>query len=145
MLIPPQKISYRAGFFHWPDKAVLATANTADILPLNDLVRELSHIGAKAIVSLNAYGDAALRIKRSVKGQPESYKLTITEDCIEISAHTDAGCYYAVQTLIDLVKINGRKLRACIIEDWPDFHRRGVYLDVSRGKVPKIETLKELI
>ncbi|MDD5459760.1 MAG: family 20 glycosylhydrolase [Phycisphaerae bacterium] len=145
LLIPPQKFSRQAGFFRWPDTAVLATSNTADILPLNELARELRQIGVKAIVSLNAYSPAGLRLSRSIKGQPESYKITITKDGIKIISHTDAGTYYAIGTLIDLVKINGWRLASCIIEDWPDFGRRGVYLDVSRGKVPKIETIKELV
>jgi hypothetical protein len=32
-----------------------------------------------------------------------------------------------------------------VIEDWPDFPRRGVYLDCSRGKVPKLSTLLQLV
>jgi hypothetical protein len=32
-----------------------------------------------------------------------------------------------------------------VIEDWPDFPRRGVYLDCSRGKVPKLDTLRQLV
>jgi len=31
------------------------------------------------------------------------------------------------------------------IRDWPDFARRGVMLDISRGRVPKLETLLELV
>ena len=31
------------------------------------------------------------------------------------------------------------------IEDWPDFPARGVMLDISRDKVPPIETLFSLI
>ena len=30
------------------------------------------------------------------------------------------------------------------IRDWPDFARRGVMLDISRGRVPKLETLLDL-
>ena len=31
------------------------------------------------------------------------------------------------------------------IRDWPDFPRRGVMLDISRGRVPKLKTLLELV
>ena len=34
--------------------------------------------------------------------------------------------------------------RCLRIRDWPDFPRRGVMLDVSRGRVPKLETLLDL-
>jgi hypothetical protein len=75
----------------------------------------------------------------------EGYKIKILPSGIETFAATDAGAYYARQTLKDLAAIYGDRLPACIIEDEPDFKRRGVYLDCSRGKVPKLETLKELV
>ena len=75
----------------------------------------------------------------------EGYKIKILPEGIEIFAATDAGAYYAAGTLKDLAAIYGSKLPACIIEDEPDFKRRGVYLDCSRGKVPKLNTLKELV
>jgi hexosaminidase len=74
----------------------------------------------------------------------EAYRLTIREQGIEICAKTEAGAYYAVQTLRELIAIYGEVLPVCRIDDEPDFRRRGVYLDCSRGKVPKLATLKEL-
>ncbi len=56
-----------------------------------------------------------------------------------------AGTYYAIQTLRDLTQIFDRTIPAMVIEDEPDFARRGIYHDCSRGKVPKIKTLKELV
>jgi hypothetical protein len=75
----------------------------------------------------------------------EGYKIRITPKGIEVFAAADAGAYYAIQTLKDLAKIYGERLPACVIEDEPDFKRRGVYLDCSRGKVPKLRTLKDLV
>lgn len=75
----------------------------------------------------------------------EGYKIKVNTKGIEISAATDGGAYYAIQTLKDLAAIYGNRLPACLIEDEPDFKRRGVYLDCSRGKVPKLQTLRELV
>jgi hypothetical protein len=75
---------------------------------------------------------------------PDGYRLNITQEGIEVFAKTDAGEYYALQTLRDLAERGEGNLPVCEIEDEPDFRRRGVYLDCSRGKVPKLETLKEL-
>jgi N-acetyl-beta-hexosaminidase len=75
----------------------------------------------------------------------EGYKIKIHTKGIEIFAAADAGMYYAKQTLKELTAIYGKRLPTCLIEDWPDFKRRGVYLDCSRGKVPKLNTLKELV
>ena len=46
-----------------------------------------------------------------------------------------AGLRYAVETLLQLVDARGA-LPACSIDDAPDFAKRGIMLDVSRGKVP---------
>ncbi len=75
----------------------------------------------------------------------QGYKIKILPRGIEIYSATDAGAYYAIQTLKDLATIYGNKLPACKIEDEPDFKRRGVYLDCSRGKVPKLSTLRDLV
>jgi hypothetical protein len=76
---------------------------------------------------------------------PEGYKISISPDKVEIYFSEKAGKYYARQTLKDLALIYKNKLPCCVIEDEPDFKRRGVYLDCSRGKVPKLSTLKELV
>jgi hexosaminidase len=88
---------------------------------------------------------AIVRVYRNddITGE-EAYRLTIRQEGIEICAKTEAGAYYAVQTLRELVSIYGETLPVCRIEDEPDFRRRGVHLDCSRGKVPKLATLKEL-
>lgn len=75
----------------------------------------------------------------------DGYRIKICTAGIDIFAATDAGVYYAKQTLKDLATIYGSKLPACKIEDEPDFERRGIYLDCSRGKVPKLSTLKDLV
>jgi hexosaminidase len=75
----------------------------------------------------------------------DAYRLIVTSAGIEIYSSADAGAYYALQTLRDLLKIYDNVLPLCRIEDEPVFARRGVYLDCSRGKVPKLNTLKELV
>jgi len=72
----------------------------------------------------------------------EEYELEINND-IRIKAGDAAGAFYAVQTLKQLFQHN--KLPCIYIKDRPDFKYRGFYHDITRGKVPKVETLKELI
>jgi hypothetical protein len=43
------------------------------------------------------------------------------------------------------VRIHGKQLPALEICDWPTLAYRGVLLDISRGKVPTLATLKELV
>jgi hexosaminidase len=75
---------------------------------------------------------------------PEGYAFTISKKGIEISFRETGGLRAAAATLRQLLREYGRRLPCLKIRDWPDFARRGVMLDVSRGRVPKLETLLDL-
>ncbi len=76
----------------------------------------------------------------------QGYQIKITPDQISIVAHDQAGLYYARQTLNQIIKQSGNQpLRCLTINDYPDFPVRGVMLDISRDKVPTMETLYNLI
>jgi hypothetical protein len=75
---------------------------------------------------------------------PEGYTLTIGRSGIEVAFRDLPGLRAAMTTLRQLVREYGRRLPCVQIRDWPDFRRRGVMLDVSRGRVPKLETLLDL-
>jgi hexosaminidase len=75
----------------------------------------------------------------------EGYALTISKNGIEISFCEAGGLRAATATLRQLLRQCGRRLPCLKIRDWPDFPRRGVMLDISRGRVPKLETLFELV
>jgi hypothetical protein len=145
-LIPVRRLAPRAGRFRFPAAAVLASPSAETIVPLGQLAEDLAALGVRARIERSAFGPAALRIRRglSIAGN-EAYRLTIAPQGIEILASAAAGAYYAVQTLRELLAIHGRTLPACRIDDSPDFARRGAYLDCSRGKVPRVETLKALV
>lgn len=75
----------------------------------------------------------------------EAYKLIINENQIKIIATTSKGLFYGIQTLIQIIKNDGIDLSPVYIEDSPYFKYRGFYHDVTRGKVPTLETLKQLV
>ncbi|TAL04129.1 MAG: glycoside hydrolase, partial [Verrucomicrobia bacterium] len=75
----------------------------------------------------------------------EGYALTVSKSGIEIRFRKTAGLRAGVATLRQLLHEYGRRLPCLKIRDWPDFARRGVMLDVSRGRVPKLETLLDLV
>ena len=75
---------------------------------------------------------------------PEFYALAISKTGIEISFRETGGLRAATATLRQLLREYGRRLPCLRIRDWPDFARRGVMLDISRGRVPKLETLLDL-
>ncbi|HZF01679.1 MAG TPA: family 20 glycosylhydrolase [Methylomirabilota bacterium] len=89
---------------------------------------------------------AAIKVVRthSAPNHPEGYALAISKTGIEISFRETGGLRAATATLRQLLREYGRRLPCLRIRDWPDFSRRGVMLDVSRGRVPKLETLLDL-
>ncbi|HTX22697.1 MAG TPA: family 20 glycosylhydrolase [Candidatus Aquilonibacter sp.] len=80
----------------------------------------------------------------SAPNHPEGYALTISKNGIEISFHKTGGLRAAAATLRQLLRQFGCCLPCLKIRDWPDFPRRGVMLDISRGRVPMLETLLDL-
>ena len=66
---------------------------------------------------------------------PEAYKLRVSEKSIEITASADAGRFYALQTLKQLISQEGesRRLPLCTISDWPAYPVRGFMIDVGRN------------
>jgi len=75
----------------------------------------------------------------------EGYGLTIDKNGIQILFREIGGLRTAAATLRQILRQYGRHLPCLKIRDWPDFSRRGVMLDISRGRVPKLETLLELV
>jgi len=78
---------------------------------------------------------------------PDGYRLTVADGKVVIEAKDAAGAFYARETLRQLVQLHaaGGAIPAVTIEDAPDFAERGVMLDVSRDKVPTMETLLALV
>jgi hexosaminidase len=89
---------------------------------------------------------AAIKVVRSnsAPNHPEGYALTISRNGVEISFRETGGLRAATATLRQLLREYGRRLPCLRIRDWPDFPRRGVMLDISRGRVPRLETLLDL-
>ena len=76
-------------------------------------------------------------------GGKESYRLAIDDNGISITAGDLAGVFYAVQTLKQIFTHD--QIPYLDIEDEPDFEHRGFYHDITRGKIPTVETMKQLI
>ncbi len=72
----------------------------------------------------------------------EEYLVNIDNDVITVSYNTINGAFYAVKTLEQIINqhVNG-KIRNLKIHDYPSLKTRGFVLDISRNKIPTMETL----
>ena len=64
---------------------------------------------------------------------PEGYELTVTPKGVKIKAATEAGVFYARQTLAQMTRDGSvKQIQCCRITDAPRFPYRGLHVDVSR-------------
>lgn len=74
----------------------------------------------------------------------DGYQLMVSAELIEITASTAAGAFYGACTFAQIAR-QSDAVPCLSINDWPDFTDRGVMLDISRDKVPTMETLYHLV
>ena len=104
---------------------------------LHELFPGLHHVACRQ-------ANAAIRLE-TAPGPAESYRLRIAPDGIRIAAPDAPGFFYALQTLRQIRAQADGDWPGCEIEDAPVWPLRGVYLDVSRGRVPRREMLQRRI
>ena len=75
----------------------------------------------------------------------QGYRLTITPQGVVIEAADTAGAFYGRMTLRQIGRLCPAALPCGTIEDRPDIPIRGVMLDISRDKVPTMDTLLMLV
>ncbi len=76
----------------------------------------------------------------------QGYCLEISPNKIHITAHDKPGAFYAEMTLRQIFRQSpSGKIPCLTINDYPDFQNRGIMLDISRDKVPTMQTLYNLV
>ena len=87
-------------------------------------------------------GDMPLNVKKADYDDAEKYDITIDAEGITVCYGDVAAAYRAYTTLTQILA--SEEVPYLTIEDWPDLANRGYMIDISRGKIPGIEYLKEL-
>ena len=87
----------------------------------------------------------ALKVDAAMFGQlgEQGYALAVEKGGVTLAACTVPGLRYGITTLAQIAA-DRTTLPGLIIHDWPSLKYRGVQQDISRGQVPKPETLKRL-
>lgn len=84
-----------------------------------------------------------LRVEKSELGE-EEYTLEISESGATIRCSGERGAHYAALTLAQILGAGG-DIPCVKISDAPDFPVRGLMYDISRNRVPTLETLKRIV
>lgn len=85
-------------------------------------------------------------IEGNLTDSDEAYTLRISKAGINITAISEKGIYWALQTLLQLAEKDrkGVKLPVCNIVDWPAFRLRGFLMDVGRTYISMEELKREI-
>ncbi len=151
VLLPnPRSISFSDG--------ELSLSELAGFIALNaNPAATLFFTGLRAQAALKQYanvewdiagGDHPAPLTISVDAsdtRAQSYSLSIHANGIQIIGTDLAGAFYGVCTLTQLLQNYGATLPLLEITDTPEIPVRGVMLDISRDKVPTMETLYRLV
>ena len=115
-------------------------------LPKNVILPRAQGLDPRLALALTALPTAedGIPLTVAVTGtEGESYELSVTAEAVTITAPGPAGAFWGIQTLRQLLTHD--RIPCLTIEDAPEFAYRGFYHDVTRGKVPTVDTLKKLI
>lgn len=159
-LIPqPKKIEIKSGVFNFSKPwNIISRADTFCSQQLQQAIVRKFKLPAKAaqtnaIYLLKVKGAEFDKVVADEKLNPsfvpgaEGYILSVSPDKILIVANENAGVFYGVQTLIQLINANstGSNIPCLLIYDTPDMAMRGWQDDISRGPIPTMNFLKEEI
>ena len=129
LLPQPEKIDLKEGFL---PKNTFCIKNTCEDPRIATALQKLPQ------------GSTGIVLEISCKeGTSEGYTLEVTSDMVTILGDSAAGAFYGIQTLRQLLE-NGQ-IPCLTITDKPGFSDRGFYHDVTRGKIPTVQTMKEMI
>ena len=77
--------------------------------------------------------------------EKEEYLISVDQTGVTLTAGCDEGLFRAVTSLHQMLRRGGGRLQYMAIQDKPEIARRGYMLDISRGRKPKVETIKMML
>lgn len=160
-LLPrPKRLTTGSASLSLPAQPTVRLApSPSDLTPvLRALTRGMTALGMAPLSRETAPATIVLGVDTQLDVAAEGYRLFIDDRGVTITGRDPAGLFHGVQTLLQWMLLHWHaradgsageappeSLTGVMIEDWPDFSQRGVMLDISRDKVPTMQTLAKLI
>jgi hexosaminidase len=153
-LIPaPQQVELGTGDIVVDRSWMIETKLGNEDIPVKRLIQGASELhnlrfsnsGAKKIVLEVVPGSVKYTDDPELNDQ--GYILKVTPGKIEVTANTETGVFYGVQSLLQLLRRNiagELVLPECVIRDWPALQLRFVHWDTKHHQ-KRMETMKRLI
>lgn len=153
VLLPrPQRMVAEGGCYPLTSEGTIAIqGRPPDVWPAATALQAALHESPGLTWPIRAAGPnprgagATLVVDPRLRLPVQGYQLDITPCGLQLQARDPAGAFYGVMTLRQMLRQVRGALPLGRIMDAPDFPSRGVMLDISRDKVPTLETLHALV
>ena len=168
MIPTPRKVERTTGRFTLSPDVTICSADTKEAedhfsasqlaegieAELGFRPKRTAHVQGKCIVIGRIDRDGFVRKSlRTIGAFPldslgdEGYVVHVSPARVVVAAKSGAGVFYGVQTLKQLIRSNrsGRAIPCVTIADWPALRYRGWMHDISRGPIPTMAFLKQIV
>ncbi|MBZ5855512.1 family 20 glycosylhydrolase [Flavihumibacter profundi] len=139
ILLPvPQSVEWTDKHFTFP-AIIRFNAPAEDV----EIIRKIcmNHLNTNA----EANTSGSIKFIKNKALETQAYYLSVQPGQIKIEYNSQEGLFYALTTLKQLAKQSNNQLPCVEIKDKPDLQVRGALLDISRGKIPTLQTLYSIV
>ncbi|OKP97099.1 family 20 glycosylhydrolase [Paenibacillus sp. P46E] len=147
----PQVLVRSEGLFQHPSAGSIVLAGEAEgsVLPaahrLQTILSQVLHLRLSLSVGTRSVTHSVYHFSYSPLLPAQGYEIRIDSSGIAVIYGSPEGAYYATATLKQILQQFGRSIPYLQIIDQPDFAARGLMIDISRNKIPRLETLYHII
>jgi hexosaminidase len=149
LLPQPQQLTFTDGSYPLQSGKLISIPSPIFLFTAQRLQAALAQRGIhwQIVIGSDSEQVAVRLLRQSAPAELENaYQIRITPENITLIGSQNAvTLWHAALTLIQIIAQSATALPCLTIDDQPDFARRGVMLDISRDRVPKMETLYALI
>lgn len=150
-IIPqPKKMNVKDGIFCGYQKNIVLDVKTSNriFIAAQDLKKVMAENGFSGIKIVKPVRIPEKSIYLTYEGEDENaqgYTLTVDENGIVIKGESERGLFYGIQTLKQIVMQSKVNIPYMEIIDVPDLYERGYFHDVTRGRVPTVDSMKKIV
>lgn len=147
----PQRVRRAAGAWRLPQSVLVQAPDVFAASPaLGWLRRALERRGHTLEAAASARGASFELAIEPHAGHDERYRVEVAQGKLTLVAAGLRGLQHGLATLAQRIELapgdrGSVELPLASIEDWPDYPVRGVMLDVSRDRVPRLDALRRLV
>ena len=143
----PHHVEKQAGVFRLTTSTQIVMCQQSDIRLhharlLQSDIRRQTGLEVGILRGHSEAGDILLQVRPDLPA--DHHVLSITPDGIQVWGGSDEAVLHGVLTLGQWIHRHGAAVPCLLVKDHPDLPNRGYYQDISRGRIPTLQSLKDM-